>query len=374
MKKFKLMQILPSLRSGGVEQGTLDVANYLASLEIKNYICSNGGEMLLYLNKKYVEHFNLPVHSKFFFNIPFLAKKINIILKENKIDILHFRSRAPAWLLPLLNKKNLKTVSTFHNIYGGQNFFKKIYNSQLGRVNRIVAISNYVGREIVNKYEINPDKISVINRGIDTVFFDSNTIQEEDFLKFIRRYNIDLDKKIILFPGRLTSWKGQVEFLKVVEYFKNKPIIFYFIGDDKNKSYLQSLNLNITKKNLRAQCRVLGHFNKEKLKMMYMCSDLVISAPLRPEGFGRTVSESLAMKKIIIAYNVGGVKDQLSSLDNIYKVNNQDINEMTSKISIVLNLDKNQIQNFGNIGRKHIINNFSKKTMLDSYFNFYKDL
>ena len=273
-----------------------------------------------------------------------------------------------------MNKKNLKTVSTFHNIYGGQNFFKKIYNSQLGRVNRIVAISNYVGREIVNKYEINPDKITVINRGIDTVFFDSNTMKEEDFIKFIRRYNIDLDKKIILFPGRLTSWKGQVEFLKVVEYFKNKPIIFYFVGDDKNKSYLQSLNLNITKKNLRAQCRVLGHFNKEKLKMMYMCSDLVISAPLRPEGFGRTVSESLAMKKIIIAYNIGGVKDQLSSLDNIYKVNNQDINEMTSKINIVLNLDENQIQNFGNIGRKHIINNFSKKTMLDSYFNFYKDL
>ena len=122
MKNFKLMQIIPSLMSGGAEQGALDVANYLASLEIDNCICSNGGRMLSYLDKKKIKHFKLSVHSKNLFTMPFIARKINIILNNEKIDILHFRSRAPAWLLPYLNTKNLKTVSTFHNIYGSQNF------------------------------------------------------------------------------------------------------------------------------------------------------------------------------------------------------------------------------------------------------------
>jgi glycosyltransferase involved in cell wall biosynthesis len=374
MKKFKLIQILPSLRSGGVEQGTLDVANYLASLDIKNYICSNGGQMLSYLNKKNVTHFKLPVHSKFFFTIPFVATKINTILKENDINILHFRSRAPSWLLPFLNKKNIKTVSTFHNVYGNQNFFKRIYNSQLGKVEKIVAISNYVKHEIINNYNLNEKKITVINRGIDTDYFDSGVIKEENLIRFIKKYNIDLEKKIILYPGRLTSWKGQIEFLNIIEYFKDESIMFYFVGDDKNKSYLENFKKKINKKNLNTKCKILGHFNKEELKIMYFCANLIISAPLRPEGFGRTISESLSMKKIILAYNIGGVKDQLASLDEIYKIENQDDSEMISKIKIVLNLDENHILNLGNIARNHVINHFSKKNMLNSYFNFYQEL
>ena len=374
MKKLKLMQILPSMRSGGVEQGTLDVANYLASLEIKNYICSNGGQMLSYLNKKNVTHINLPVHSKNFFMMPFVAKKINSILKERGINILHFRSRAPSWLLPFLNNINLKTVSTFHNVYGNQNVFKRVYNSQLGKVDKIVAISNYVKYAIINNYNLNEEKITVINRGIDTDYFDSGVKKEEHLIKFIKKFNIDLEKKIILYPGRLTAWKGQIEFLNIIECFKGESVMFYFVGDDKNKSYLESFNKKINNKNLNIECRILGHLNKEELKIMYLCSNLVISAPLKPEGFGRVISESLSMKKVILAYNIGGAKDQLSSLDEIYKIENQDNNEMISKIKTVLNFDENHILNLGNIARNHVINNFSKKNMLSSYLNLYQEL
>jgi len=374
MKKLKLMQILPSMRSGGVEQGTLDVANYLASLEIKNYICSNGGQMLSYLNKKNVTHINLPVHSKNFFMMPFVAKKINSILKKRGINILHFRSRAPSWLLPFLNNINLKTVSTFHNVYGNQNVFKRVYNSQLGKVDKIVAISNYVKYAIINNYNLNEEKITVINRGIDTDYFDSGVKKEENLIRFIKKFNIDLEKKIILYPGRLTAWKGQIEFLNIIEYFKGESVMFYFVGDDKNKSYLESFNKKINNKNLNIECRILGHLNKEELKIMYLCSNLVISAPLKPEGFGRVISESLSMKKIILAYNIGGAKDQLSSLDEIYKIENQDNNEMISKIKTVLNFDENHILNLGNIARNHVINNFSKKNMLSSYLNLYQEL
>ena len=374
MKIFNLMQIVPSLQSGGVEQGTVDLSNYLASLKIRNFIISNGGNLLSYLNKKYVEHSILPVHSKNFFKMPFTAKKVNNLLKKSEINILHLRSRAPAWMIPYLAKDNIKIVSTFHNIYGHENIIKKIYNKKLSKVDKIVAISSYVKNEITNLYKINPDKIKVINRGIDINFFDKDNINQEFFINFLKKANISPDNKIILFPGRLTKWKGQIEFLNIVSALKDKKIIFYFIGDDKNTSYKNKFINEINKKNLNNICRVLGNLNAEELKIMYKCSDIVISAPLKPEGFGRIISESLAMKKIILAYNYGGAKDQIDKLDDLYKINPGQLNEIKNKIVKVLEMDQITINNLGNIAREHVSKNFSKNLMLESYYNFYQEL
>ena len=374
MKKFNLMQVVPSLQSGGVEQGTIDVANYLAEIEKKNYIASCGGQMLSSLNKRFVKHYTISVHSKNFLLMPIVARKINKIINENNINILHIRSRAPAWLLPYINKKKLKTVSTFHNVYGHHNIIKKIYSRQLSNVDKIVAISKYVKDEIVKNYSINQDKISVINRGIDVNFLDANIDNNKNYIYFINKHKIDVQNKIILFPGRLTEWKGQLEFLKVAEYFKGEPMVFYFVGDDKNTSYLKKLNNEISKRNLNHNCCILGHLNKNELKIMYKCSDIVISAPLKPEGFCRIISETLSMKKIILAYNFGGAKNQLDGLDSIYKIMPKDFNEMQNKIVNVLQLTKSQIDNMGAVARQHVINKFSKEKMLSSYFNFYEAL
>ena len=374
MKIFNLMQIVPSLQSGGVEQGTVDLSNYLASLKIRNFIISNGGNLLSYLNKQYVDHSILPVHSKNFFKMPFTAKKVNNLIKKSEINILHLRSRAPAWMIPYLAKDNLKIVSTFHNVYGHENIIKKIYNKKLSKVDKIVAISSYVKNEITNLYKINPDKIKVINRGIDINFFDKDNINQEFFINFLKKNNISPDNKIILFPGRLTKWKGQIEFLNIVSALKDKKIIFYFIGDDKNTSYKNKFINEINKKNLNNVCRVLGNLNSEELKIMYKCSDIIISAPLKPEGFGRIISESLAMKKIILAYNYGGAKDQIDKLDDLYKINPGQLNELKNKIIKVLEMDQITINNLGNIAREHVSKNFSKSLMLESYLNFYQEL
>ena len=374
MKKFKLMQVLPSLNSGGVEQGTIDLANYLASLEIKNYVTSNGGRMLSYLNKNNVDHNTLPVHSKNFFKMPFVAKKINEYVKNKNINIIHIRSRAPSWLLPYIDRNNIKITSTFHNVYGHTNFIKRLYNQQLSNVDRIVAISNYVKSEITKKYKINPEKITTIYRGIDTEYFNGTIDDQSNFIKFLNDNNIDSSKKIILFPGRLTNWKGQLEFLKIIEYFKDDPVVFYFVGDDKNKSFLKKLVDEISKKQLFENCKILGHLKKNELKMIYQCCNLVISAPLKPEGFGRTIGESLSMKKIILAYNFGGAYDQLKGLDSLYMVDPYNIDELKKKIKNVISMESDTVSNLGVSGRSHIISNFSKNKMLESYLNFYEQL
>ena len=125
MSSFNLVQIVPSLNSGGVERGTVDVANFLAEKKIKNFIITSGGNMIKELNNNFVHVHQLPVSSKNFFLYPSIGRKINKFIQSNNINLVHVRSRGPAWMVNLMSKNNFKTIATFHNVYGGNSFFKK---------------------------------------------------------------------------------------------------------------------------------------------------------------------------------------------------------------------------------------------------------
>ena len=374
MKDLRLLQIVPTLESGGVEQGTIDVANYIAEQSLHSIVSSNGGRMLVQLSRKNIKHINLPVHSKnplvIFQNI----KRIKNIILENKINLVHVRSRAPAWSVHYASKKLCQSVSTFHNVYGHQNPLKRYYNQGLCKVDKIVAISEYVKNSISNIYKINEKKITVIHRGIDTDLFDLNSKDEIKYLSFIKKYNLPDDKKILLYPGRLTKWKGQIEFLEILQSLDLNNIVCYFIGDDKNKNYKLKLQKEIYKRNLNTYCKILGHLSTENMRMMYKSADLIISAPLQPEGFGRVISEGLAMKKIVLCYNFGGPKEQIFGLDNIYAVEPHNKKQMLEKIKIVFNLSTNNKEQMGEIARQHIQKKFSKQIMLEKYFKFYQNI
>ncbi len=195
MKNFNLLQIIPSLDSGGVEQGTVDLANFIGEKNLGSFIVSNGGKMLTLLNKNKTDHFKLPIHSKNIFSLPFVTKKLSKIITDKQINIVHVRSRFPAWYLRIIRNKGFKTVSTFHNVYGSQNLFKKIYNKALSRVDHIVAISDFVKSTIINAYKINEKKITVINRGIDTKFFNAEINDANYFINFLDKYNLSTEKK-----------------------------------------------------------------------------------------------------------------------------------------------------------------------------------
>ena len=214
MKNFNLLQIIPSLDSGGAEQGTVDLANFIGEKNLGSFIVSNGGNMLRLLNRRKTSHFKLPVHSKNIFFVPLIANKLKKIISDKDINIVHVRSRFPAWHLQFIRNKKFRTVSTFHNVYRSQNLFKKIYNKVLSRVDYIVAISDFVKLKIINTYKINENKITVINRGVDIKFFNPKIDNEDNFINFFNKYNLSSEKKIILYPGRLTKWKGQINFLK----------------------------------------------------------------------------------------------------------------------------------------------------------------
>ena len=371
MSSFNVAQILPSLDSGGVERGTIEVANYLSELKLKNNIISNGGRLINEINKNYTNHYQLAVHSKNFFSYPTIANKLKKIIMNQNVNIVHVRSRAPAWILSFIKNKNFKTISTFHNVYSGNSYFKKIYNKQLSKVDQIVAISNYVKNEICTKYNLDSKKIKVINRGVDVKYFEKQILDSE-IDKIINKFQIDISKKLILYPARLTNWKGQIEFLEIFNKMKNDDFLLYFVGDTKNKSYTEKLQKKIQSLNLNHNCKIIGNLSRDDLKILYYLSSIITSFPLQAEGFGRIISEALIMRKKILSFNYGGVRDQLEKLDDIYKVDPHKYSDIATKLQNILKLDDENFFNISALSKEHISKSFSKSQMVKSYVDLYE--
>ena len=372
MSSFNLLQLVPSLNSGGVERGTIDLANYLSEQKIKNHIISNGGELLKELDSN-TFHKKLPVHTKNFLKYLSLSKSIDNYIKSNKINILHVRSRAPSWIVRFLNKKNLKTVGSYHNVYGGNSFIKKLYNKNLSNMDYVLAISNYVKDSIVKKYNINPHKVKVISRGIDTNFF-REPISEIKKQNLIKNLKINTNNKIILYPGRITNWKGQLKFVQNLKKNKKPDFCIYFVGSDENTGHAYELKKLIAQAGLSEICKLVGSLDKENLKIMYSISNLVLSAPLRPEGFGRVISESIFLKIPILAFNYGGAKEQLDGISPLYSCKPLDYNELSKKINEILIYSKEKLSSIKDEAYKKINTNYTKDIMVKNYKNFYDEI
>ena len=373
MSPFNLAQLVPSLDSGGVERGTIDLANFLSELKFKNHIISNGGKLVNELNSKFVIHKKLPVNTKNILKFIFIAKSIESYIKLNKINILHVRSRSPSWIVNFINNKNIKTIGSFHNVYGGNSFFKKIYNKNLSNMDYVLAISNYVKDSIVKKYNIDNSKITVINRGIDEKFL-NKPINENNRLNFIDKLNIDTNKKIILYPGRITDWKGQLSFITNFKKINRTDAVLYFVGDTKNISHVKSLNEKIKKERLSDQCKIVGKLDKEDLKIFYSISNLVLSLSIRPEGFGRTISETILMKKPLLAFNHGGAKEQLEGISPMYSCDPLNYDELSEKINKILNCSEENLLSIQDKALNIINKKYTKDIMVNNYKKFYEKI
>jgi len=371
MSSFNLVQIVPSLDSGGVERGAVDVANFLAEKKIQNFIITSGGKMIKELDERFIHVHQLPVASKNFFSYPLIARKINQFIKANNINIVHVRSRGPAWMVNLIAKNNIKTIATFHNVYGGYSYLKKMYNKGLSKMDHLVAISDYVKETILKKYDLQTNNISVINRGVDTEYFNQPVdVGIRD--NILKTHQIDTAKKIILFPARITSWKGQLEFIDVIKKIDTQNIFVLFAGDTKNESYTKLVRDKIKQNNLDGVCKILGSINQDEMRSLYEVADLSVSFPLRAEGFGRTVSESLYSKTPVLAFDYGGVKNQLANLSDMFKVKPQDFQILPSKIEKLLSLSEVEKKEALEGVQSVIESNFSKINMVKQYLKLYE--
>jgi len=380
--KIKVLQVIPRLGYGGSETGCYDLAHYLVENDCSSYIVTSGGELLRYVNKKKVKVIRLPVHSKnpilMFFNSLIL---IFIILFFN-ISIVHARSRAPAWSCLLATKvTRRKFVTTFHGTYNFNGFMKKFYNSVMLRSDLIIAGSNFIFSHInenYSKYLINlKKKFLVIFRGINTDYFNSNIIKQLEENKLISFWNIDKNKKLILLPGRLTSWKGQEMFIEAINLVNKEidPETFNVVilgSDQGRKIYKQKLLRLVEQHRLANQVKFID--NCKNMPVAYKISDLIVSSSIEPEAFGRVSVEAQSMEKPIIASNIGGSKETIINDKTGFLFEAGKPASLSKKIIEVLQLDETTLKSLGNEGRKNVIKKFNIEKMCFSTYLEYKKL
>ena len=379
--KIKVLQVIPKLGFGGAETGCYDLAHYLYEQDCKSYIATSGGELLKYVDKKKVKIIKLPVHSKNPILILLNSIILTLIILFLNINIVHARSRAPAWSCLIATKLTFrKLVTTFHGTYNFSSNFKKFYNSVMVRSDLLIAGSNFIFSHINEnylKYLNSKKKFLVIFRGINTEYFDQENLKKNSVSKLKTLWQIEDNSKVILLPGRLTSWKGQELFIEAINKFKklNADVDFtaVILGNDQGRTvYKKKLERLVEQYDLTNNFRFIEKC--EYMPAAYMLSDIIVSSSIEPEAFGRVSVEAQSMRKPIIASNIGGSNETI--IDNksgiLFESGNAD--SLSKKIDEVINLDTLTLELMGKEGRKNVINRFNIEKMCLNTYSEYKKL
>ena len=379
--KLKVLQVIPKLGYGGAETGCYDIAHYLFENDCKSYIITSGGELTRYIDKKKVKLIRLPVQSKNPIIMLVNAIIISLIILLFNINIVHARSRAPAWSCFLATKiTGRKFVTTFHGTYNFKSKLKKFYNSVMVRSDLIIAGSNFIFSHInenYSEYLNTKKKFLVIFRGINTDYFDPSTTLEKDEDKLFKLWELKVGKKIILFPGRLTSWKGQEMFLEAINKVNiqlgHDAFIAIILGGDQGRDlYKKKLVRLVEQYRLTGQVKFIEHC--KNMPVAYKISNFVVSASIEPESFGRISVEAQSMQKPILASNIGGSNETIIDNKTGILFESGDSEEMSKKIIELLNLDESRANQMGIEGRKNVINKFNVEKMCFSTYSEYKKL
>ena len=378
---IKVLQVIPKLGYGGAETGCYDIAHYLPENNCKSFIVTSGGELIKFINKKKVKLIRLPVQTKnpllIILNSIFL---IGIILYYN-ITIVHARSRAPAWSCLIATKlTGRKFVTTFHGTYNFNGKLKKFYNSVMVRSDLIIAGSNFIFSHIKDNYSEfleSSKKFLVIFRGINVDYFDSTTKLESEEKKLLQKWEINKEKKIILMPGRLTPWKGQKLFIEAVNLAKielgYESFHAIILGSDQGRDLYKKKLIRLTEQyRLTNQIKFIEHC--KDMALAYKVSDIIVSASIEPEAFGRVAVEAQSMEKLIIASNIGGSNETIVNGKTGILFESGDANSLSKKIVQAITMDESIVKSIGKEGRKNIIKKFNVEKMCFSTYSEYKRL
>ena len=378
---IKVLQVIPKLGYGGAETGCYDVAHYLPENNCKSFIITSGGELTKFVDKEKVKLIKLPVHSKNPLLIIFNTIILICIILFYDISIVHARSRAPAWSCLIATKlTRRKFVTTFHGTYNFSGKLKKLYNSVMVRSDLIIAGSNFIFHHIKENYSEFlklKKKFLVIFRGINVDYFDSSTKLEVDEKKLLAKWEIQKEKKIILVPGRLTSWKGQEMFIEAVNLVKielgYEAFHVVILGSDQGRNLYKKKLVRLSEQyRLTKQIKFIDHC--DDMALAYKVSDIIISPSIEPEAFGRVAVEAQSMEKLIIASNIGGSNETIINEKTGLLFEAGDADSLSKKIISAITMDEMSLELMGKEGRKNVLKKFNVEKMCFSTYSEYKRL
>ena len=379
-KNKRILQIIPNMEIGGAERTVLEITSFLKDKEFSSLVLTSGGKLIGELEKENIEVIKLKIDKKNPYSIIknfFLFIKI---FREKKIDLVHVRSRAPAWSAIFAAKKmSIPVLTTWHGHVSDSSFIKKIYNSIMLKGDAVIANSAYTAERISKIYNIDLNKIDIISRGVNVESFEGSKFSNTEISNMKKIWSVDDNKIIILFPARLTRWKGHLVTIEAINLLKKEKffdqVIFLFAGEKAGaENYIKKLNSIITKFKLQENIKLVERI--ENMPLAYHASDVVLSPSIEPEPFGRIPIEAQAAGKTIIASDHGAVKDTIKNGNNFtgFKVKPNDPQALSIAIKQSIIMDKKDLTKMHERAISNVKNNFSLENMCKKTLEVYKRL
>jgi glycosyltransferase involved in cell wall biosynthesis len=377
--KPTILQVRPALESGGgVEIETLDIAKAIVLAGGKALIAAKMGKMAETILPKGIELINLPLKTKNPFQISKNAHLLKDLILKEKVDLVHVRSRAPAWsAYKAARSLGIPFMTTYHAAYSSNTLLKTFYNSVMARGDRVIAISHFIKDHLIKKYTryawFDPSKIRLIPRGIDLYYFDPARIPPKDIQRLRENWGISSSMRILLLPGRISRTKGQNLLMKSLSFMKHKNVMLLFMGSAHgHQSYQDTLVRYATSLNLEDRIKWLPPY--PDLPTAYQLADIIVSPSLVPEGFGRVVAEAQAMQKPIIACDHGAPQEIIADGITGWLTPPGNAKALAQALDDALDLPPERLEEMGEQGRARVQAHFFKEAMFSQTIAVYQEL
>ncbi|WP_169569494.1 glycosyltransferase family 4 protein [Sneathiella limimaris] len=369
-----ILQVLPSLEGGGVERGTIEIAAAIQAAGGRAIVVSAGGKMVYELDRVGAKHITLPVQSKNPLVIRKNTKRLLKVIEDEKVDLVHARSRAPAWsAMGAAKAAKIPFVTTFHAAYGRGGVLKNWYNSVMAKGDRVIAISDFIARHIQENYQTPAEKIITIARGVDCRKFNPAAVSAERIIKMATDWALPDGVPVIMMPGRLTRLKGHVELIEALAKLENRNFLALFVGAGSGReAYRNELNNLVIQKGLQGKVQIKDYC--ADMSAALMLADVVISATNVPEGFGRVAVEAQAMGRPVIATAHGGSLETIKDGETGWLVPVGDTDAMAKAIDQALGMSPAEREVIAEKTRQFVLQNFTVEKMCNATLDVYRNL
>lgn len=369
-----VLQVLPALNAGGVEQGVIDLNAAIVRAGGRSIVASSGGVRVHEITRAGGTHVQLPVHSKNPLTIASNVGRLRSLIRAEGVDIVHACSRAPAWSAGrAVQGTSARYVTSCHAAHSISGSLKRLYNSSIAGGERVIAVSHFLADYLEQNYKVNPAILRVIHRGVALEKFHPNSVTPERLVKISASMRIPEGASVVTLPARLSRIKGHMFLVDAVAMLQRKDIFCLFLGSDRgNEAYRKELESYIESKGLGAQARIVT--NCDDMPAAYMISTVVTCPSLVPEGFGRIPIEAQAMGRPVIATDHGGAKETILRDETGWLVRPGDAHDLARALHEALSLDARERAILATHAMSHVAAHFTNEQMCQGTLDVYAEL
>ena len=369
-----VLQVVPRLETGGVERGTVQIAKAIVEAGGTALVASEGGALEPYLKRAGATHLALPLASKNPWTMLRNTDRLIAVIARFGVQIVHARSRAPAWsAMAACRRSGVHFVTTFHGTYNFKSELKRRYNGIMTQGELVIANSQFIARHIQEIYRVKPARIRVIQRGVDLLRFDPDSVAPERLAKLAAQWRLEDGVPVILLPARLTRWKGQELLLDALTRLADLDLRCVMVGDDQGRAaFRRELESEITARGLGGRAFLLDHC--EDMAAAYRLADVVVNASIEPEAFGRVIGEGQAMGRPVVAANHGGAPEQITPGETGFLFAPGDPDALAEVLRQALGLDEAAREALGARAIDQVRAHFSLEQMCRKTLDVYDEL